>query len=341
MKKIGSRIVCPQPIEEEKRYEEDLRPKYLKQYIGQKKHIENLNVFISAAKIRGQPLDHILFSGPPGLGKTTLAHIIANELNVGFYASSGPAIEHKGYLLGILTNLKFKDVFFIDEIHRLSSVIEENLYPALEDFKIDVVIGEGPYARTAKLDIERFTLVGATTRSGLLTSPLRSRFGIMIRLDFYPPEDLFQIVLRSAQILGIAITQEGAWEIAVRARGTPRIANRLLKRIYDFATVKAEGKINKTIAIEALQRLDVDEKGLDDMDRKLLRIIIEKFSGGPVGIETLAIAINESKDTIEDVYEPFLIQGGWLKRTPRGRVTTSKAYKHLGLETPRTQGNLF
>jgi Holliday junction DNA helicase RuvB len=320
-----------------------LRPRKLEEYVGQRKHCENLRVFVEAARRRREPLDHVLLCGPPGLGKTTLAHILANELEVEIHVSSGPAIEHKGALAGMLSKLSVRDVFFIDEIHRLAPIVEENLYPALEDFRIDVVTGEGPHALSMQLPIRPFTLVGATTRTGLLTSPLLSRFGVTIRLDYYPPEDLQTIVLRSARILGVPVTEDGALEIARRSRGTPRIANRLLRRVRDFAEVLGEGRIDLAAAHAALARLDVDAVGFDDMDRRILRTIIEKFDGGPVGIETIAAAIGEPRDTIEDVYEPFLLQGGWLQRTPRGRVATRRSYEHLGLPPPRGpgQGQLF
>jgi len=318
-----------------------LRPKRLDEYIGQRKHCDNLRVFVEAARRRNEPLDHVLLCGPPGLGKTTLAHILANELGVQIHVTSGPAIEHKGALAGLLTKLAARDVLFIDEVHRLAPVVEENLYPAMEDFRIDIMTGEGPHALSMQLGLKPFTLVGATTRTGLLTSPLLSRFGVTIRLDYYPPEDLRTIVLRSAGILAVPITEDGALEIARRSRGTPRIANRLLRRVRDFAEVLGEGRIDLGAATTALARLDVDAVGFDDMDRRILRTIIEKFDGGPVGIETIAAAIGEPRDTIEDVYEPYLLQGGWLQRTPRGRVATRRSYEHLGLPPPRGQGQLF
>jgi holliday junction DNA helicase RuvB len=307
-----------------------LRPKRLDEYIGQRKHCDNLRIFVEAARRRNEPLDHVLLCGPPGLGKTTLAHILANELGVQIHVTSGPAIEHKGALAGLLTKLAARDVLFIDEVHRLAPVVEENLYPAMEDFRIDIMTGEGPHALSMQLALRPFTLIGATTRTGLLTSPLLSRFGVNIRLDYYPPEDLQTIVLRSARILGVPVTEDGALEIARRSRGTPRIANRLLRRVRDFAEVLGEGRIDLAAATTALARLDVDGVGFDDMDRRILRTIIEKFEGGPVGIETIAAAIGEPRDTIEDVYEPYLLQLGFLQRTPRGRVITELGREHIG-----------
>lgn len=323
--------LTPEPLEDEKRVEATLRPKTLAEYVGQSRVKERLSLFIQAARNRGEHLDHVLFSGPPGLGKTTLANIIARELDVGITATSGPVIERPGDLAAILTNLKDHDVLFIDEIHRLSHVVEEILYPAMEDFKLDILVGAGPSAKTIKLDLPRFTLVGATTRAGLLASPLRDRFGVTARLDFYPPEELCIIVKRSASVLDCSIDEGGAVEIAGRSRGTPRIANRLLRRVRDFAQVRADGRIDRRVAGDALKLLEVDEKGFDQMDRKILLTIIEKFGGGPVGIDTISSAINEEPDTIEDVYEPFLIQCGYLNRTPRGRVATKLAYAHFNL----------
>jgi len=327
--------LSPRPLQDEERREEaTLRPRALSEYIGQEGLKKRLSLFIEAARKRGEHLDHVLFSGPPGLGKTTLAHIIANELGVGITATSGPVIERPGDLAAILTNLKDRDVLFIDEIHRLNHVVEEILYPAMEDFKLDILIGQGPSAKTIKLDLPRFTLVGATTRAGLLTSPLRDRFGVTARLDFYPPEELAAIIRRSASVMGVDIDDGGALEIARRSRGTPRIANRLLRRVRDFAQVRADGSISGKVAADALRLLDVDERGFDQMDRKILLTIIEKFGGGPVGLDTISSAIHEEPDTIEDVYEPYLIQCGFISRTPRGRVATKLAYAHFGLAAP-------
>jgi Holliday junction DNA helicase RuvB len=335
---LPDRGIQPELTEEDLRYEFNLRPKSLAEYIGQEEIKNNLRVFIEAAKNRGEALDHVLFYGPPGLGKTTLAYIIAAELRVNVKATSGPVIERPGDLAAILSNLQEHDLLFIDEIHRLNHVVEEILYPAMEDFQIDILIGQGPSARSIKLNIPPFTLVGATTRAGLLTSPLRDRFGINFRLEFYSPEELKRILMRSSQLLNMAIDPSGAEEIARRSRGTPRVANRLLRRVRDFAQVRAQGRIDQSVADQALRLLEVDERGLDKMDRKILLTISEKFNGGPVGLETLAVAVNEEKDTIEDVYEPYLIQRGFLDRTPRGRKVTLLALEHLGkkiLDSPQ------
>jgi holliday junction DNA helicase RuvB len=329
-----SRIVTTARVDEDAQYEAGLRPRILNDYIGQDRIRENLQVAIAAAKQRQEPLDHVLLHGPPGLGKTTLAYVIANEMGVQVRATSGPAIERPGDLVGIVTNLAAGDVLFIDEIHRMSPVVEEILYPALEDYEVDIVIGQGPSARTVKMRLERFTLIGATTRTGLLTSPLRSRFGIVHRLEFYTAADLEEIIRRSARILAIPVDDAAAVEIAKRSRGTPRIANRLLRRVRDYAQVRAAGTVTLDVANAALKLLEVDEHGFDETDRKLLRTIIEKFGGGPVGLNTIAAAISEEKDAIEDIYEPFLIQIGFLDRTPRGRVATPLAYAFLGIETP-------
>ncbi len=328
---MSDRVITPQKKEEDLPVEGSLRPRTLADYIGQEKVKENLHVFIAAARGRAEPLDHVLFHGFPGLGKTSLAAVISNELGVSLRSTSGPVIERPGDLAAILTNLERGDVLFIDEIHRLNHVVEEILYPAMEDFKLDIIIGQGPSARTVKLDLPPFTLIGATTRAGLLSPPLRDRFGVSLRLEFYSPTELKSIILRSAKILGIAIEQEGALEIARRSRGTPRVANRLLRRVRDYAEVRADGNISAQVADAALKMLDVDQKGFDAMDRKILGTIIEKYDGGPVGIETLAASVSEEKDTLEDVYEPFLIQEGFITKTPRGRLATRLAYEHLGV----------
>ncbi len=326
---MTDRVITPQQKEEDLPLEGNLRPRTLAEYIGQEKVKENLEVFIAAAMKRSEPLDHVLFHGFPGLGKTSLAAVISNELKVNLRSTSGPVIERPGDLAAILTNLEPGDVLFIDEIHRLNYVVEEILYPAMEDFKLDIIIGQGPSARTIKLDLTPFTLIGATTRAGLLSPPLRDRFGVSLRLEFYSPAELKSIILRSSRILAIPIDQEGALEIARRSRGTPRVANRLLRRVRDYAQVRADGKISLQVAAAALKMLDVDEKGFDAMDRKILSTIIEKYDGGPVGIETLAASVSEEKDTLEDVYEPFLIQEGFINKTPRGRMATRLAYEHL------------
>lgn len=337
----SERIVTFKASAQEKELEVALRPKTLDEFIGQEKLKENLRVFIESAKKRGVALDHCLFCGPPGCGKTTLAHIIAYEFRTNIKVTSGPALEKTGDLAAILTNLQFQDVLFIDEIHRLNHIVEEALYPVIEEFKFDIVVGQGPNAKIVRLPISNFTLVGATTRSGLLSAPFRSRFGIVENLSFYTVEELQKIVLRSAKILGIEIDLEASYEIAKRSRGTPRIANRLLSRVRDFAIVKSNGKIDKEITISTMKSLGIDEYGLDEMDRKILLTIIEKFNGGPVGIDTISVAINEEVDTITDVYEPYLIQAGFLQRTPRGRVATELAYKHLGIKYTKSHPELF
>jgi Holliday junction DNA helicase RuvB len=337
-------VVVPDRLDEDIAVETPLRPQTLDEYVGQESVRENLRVQIAAARERGDVLDHVLFYGPPGLGKTSLAHVIAHELGVGIRGTSGPALERPGDLAALLTNLERGQVFFIDEIHRLNHVVEETLYPALEDFQLDLVVGQGPTARSIKLPLRPFCLVGATTRAGLLTSALRDRFGTTFRLDFYSPAELRRILDRAAGIFGVALEPEGADEIARRARGTPRIANRLLRRVRDFAQVRADGRITRAVARDALTLLDVDEAGFDKMDRALLLTIIDKFAGGPVGIETLAAAVGEERDTIEDVYEPFLIQEGFLARTPKGRTATALAYEHFGRRvgaTPAAQQKLL
>jgi Holliday junction DNA helicase RuvB len=323
-------ITTPEVIPDESVVELSLRPQRLAEFIGQGKVKESLLIYIDAALARREPLDHALFYGPPGLGKTTLAELIARELGVNIRTTSGPALEKPGDLVGTLTNMREGDILFIDEIHRLRPIIEEFLYPAMEDYRIDIRLSEGPKAQTITMPIERFTLIGATTRFGMLTPPMRARFGIIERLNYYPVEDLEQIVARSAEVIHVPVDDEGALEIARRARGTPRVANRLLRRVRDFAQVRADGRITKPVASDALVMLDVDEFGLDDMDSRVLRTIIEKFEGGPVGITTIAAAVGEDASTIEEVYEPYLVQNGFLQRTPRGRVATPQAYRHFG-----------
>ena len=337
-----TRMITPAIADDDSLFDATLRPRGLDEYIGQEKAKGNLRLFIEAAKGRKEALDHVLLYGPPGLGKTTLANIIAVELGVNIKSTSGPVIERPGDLAAILTNLEPHDVLFIDEIHRLSHVVEEILYPAMEDFQLDIIIGQGPSARTIKLDLPKFTLVGATTRAGLLSSPLRDRFGVICRLEFYTHEELAVIVTRSSRILGIQMEQEGALELAKRSRGTPRIANRLLRRVRDFAQVRADGIITCQVVHDTLDLLEIDEMGFDQMDRLILLTIIDKFGGGPVGLDTIAASISEERDTIEDVYEPFLIQNGFLNRTPRGRVATPLAYRHFGRMAPDPpQGRLF
>jgi Holliday junction DNA helicase RuvB len=334
-------LIDVEPQADDKRYDLTLRPSRFDDFVGQDKIKDNLKVFVQAALQRKEPLDHVLFCGPPGLGKTTLANILAQELGVQLALASGPAIEHKGQLASLVTKLNERDVLFIDEVHRLAPVVEENLYTAIEDFRIEVVTGDGPYAQTLQLPLRPFTLVAATTRTGLLTAPLLSRFGYVARLDYYPPEELASVVLRSARLLEIPIEELAALEIARRARGTPRIANRLLRRTRDFAEVLGDGRLSRSVAEAALDRLDVDRAGLDEMDRRFLTVIIDFYKGGPVGIETLAAALSEPRDTLEDVYEPFLIQQGFLARTARGRVATERAYEHLQLPRPARQQGLF
>jgi len=338
---MTDRITQPTRLEEEKEFDFTLRPLSFAEFVGQGKLKENLRVFITAAKKRKEHLDHVLLYGPPGLGKTTLAYIMAKEMGVNIKTTSGPVLERPADLAGILTNLDDREVFFIDEVHRMNHVVEEFLYPALEDFRLDIMIDKGPAARSMKLSLKKFTLIGATTRAGLLTSPLRSRFGVVGRLDFYQAEDLLKIVLRSASILKIKIDEAGAEEIAKRSRGTPRVANRLLRRVRDFAEVKAKGKIDKNVAQQALSMLEVDELGLDEMDSKILNTIVHKFKGGPVGVNTLAVAVGEEAETIEEIYEPFLIQEGLLARTPRGRTATPKAYEHLDVKKKQVQQSLL
>ena len=339
---MAERVLSPAESGDDDRFDRLFRPSSLDEYIGQSKHKDNLKVFVEAARRRKEPLDHILFCGPPGLGKTTLAYILAKEMGVTLHSTSGPAVEHKGALAGLLTKLEANDLLFIDEIHRLTPAVEESLYPAIEAFQIDIMTGDGPYATTIQLALKPFTMVGATTRTGLLTAPLLSRFGYIVRLDYYPVEDLEKIILRSARLLDVPIDPAGARELAARSRGTPRVANRLLRRPRDFAEVLGKGAITAAIAKITAERLEVDSAGLDEMDRRLLMVIIEHYEGGPVGIDTIAAALSEPRDTVEDVYEPFLLQQGFLGRTPRGRIATRKAYEHLGkpMPTPK-QGDMF
>ena len=335
---MEERVIDPGPKPDEIPAEINLRPNTLKEFVGQEEMKRNLRVFIEAAKARSEALDHVLFHGSPGLGKTSLAHIIANELHVNIKGTSGPVLEKSGDLAAILTSLQPKDVLFIDEIHRLNRVVEEVLYPAMEDYELDIIIGQGPSARTMKIPLPPFTLVGATTRAGLLTPPLRDRFGVSLRVDFYGPEHLQEIIIRSARLLDIPIKKEGAFEIAKRARGTPRVANRLLRRVRDYAEVEADGIITRQTAGRALDMLEVDGQGLDKMDRHIILTIIEKFDGGPIGLGSLSAAVSEEKDTLEDVYEPFLIQQGFIKRTTQGRVATKRAYSHFGIQTKEEKG---
>lgn len=334
----SKRLIASELKDDDLGFELNLRPSTFEDFVGQERIKENLRIFIQAAKKRNEPLDHVLFCGPPGLGKTTLANIIARELGVNIKTTSGPVLERAGDLAAILTNLENHDVLFIDEIHRLGRVVEEILYPAMEDYQLDIIIGQGPSARSLKLNLPKFTLIGATTRTGLLTSPLRDRFGVINRLDFYRPEDIERIIKRSSRILEIEITDEGANEISKRSRGTPRVANRLLRRVRDFAQVKGDGKIDIEMAKKSLERLEIDERGFDEIDRRLLLTIMEKFEGGPVGLETLSASISEERDTIEEVYEPYLIQEGFLERTSRGRMATKLAYEHFGIQK---KGGLF
>ncbi|MEE9167032.1 MAG: Holliday junction branch migration DNA helicase RuvB [Candidatus Neomarinimicrobiota bacterium] len=334
-------ITDPEPRPEELVEEQTLRPSSFDDFIGQKDVVENLKLFIEAARKRNEALDHVLLFGPPGLGKTTLAHIISRELDVNLKQTSGPVLERAADLAGLLTNLRFRDVLFIDEIHRMNSVVEEYLYSAMEEFKIDIMIDRGPSARSVRLTLEQFTLAGATTRMGSLTSPMRDRFGVVLRIDFYSPDDLRMIILRSAKILGVEIDDQGAVELARRSRGTPRVANRILRRARDYAQVKEDGHISKGVAKKSLDKLGIDAKGLDDLDRKILEVLVDKFNGGPVGINSLSVAVGEDAQTIEDVYEPFLIKEGFVQRTPRGRIAQDVAFEYLNLKKPINQESLF
>jgi Holliday junction DNA helicase RuvB len=337
---MDERLVSSLPSGEDESFDRLFRPNCFDEYVGQRKHVDNLRVFVEATRRRREPLDHMLMCGPPGLGKTTLAHIMAKEMGVTLHATSGPAVEHKGALAGLLTKLEPGDVLFIDEIHRLTAAVEESLYPAIESFEIDIMTGDGPYASTIQLPLKPFCLIGATTRTGLLTAPLLSRFGYVMRLDFYPVEDLTRIVERSARLLGVPIDASGAEAVARRSRGTPRIANRLLRRVRDFAEVLGDGTIDATMAETTAERLEIDDAGLDTMDRRFLTVIIDHYEGGPVGIDTLAAALSEPRDTLEDVYEPYLLQQGFVGRTPRGRIATKKAYHHLNRPAPVVEGDI-